>query len=1155
MESLICLRKLDLSFNKIEELGGLQYCSRLVSLMISHNLLKHLGRVSETPQLRQLWVASNRIASLTPEVEALSCLEELNLADNLLASLEQVKLLLRLPSLKVLSLNDPHFGENPVCRLVNYTTYMNYLFPRLQQLDCSRISEELKVQADAIIIKKRMYYNMRIKTISRSVDSFSVKLTDLHLSRRASIYTGLSKLLKAQKKNPQEASRYQPQQRELLHELQSLKEESDAVQEQLDKQRATNIQQLLTEYETGGNMRYESVKPNSKWFHNCLELLQMRVVGGDPLTILKLQHLQNRHLLYRFEEEIENLADLQANEFRTHFEHLMFIPSDPNELKAVVENGFPCPQSSLPCTVLTNFLLPSAKVATVVLCKVFLFKRLVKEDSTLFSLTNLNDWGSRPLAYNQDTPIIYRKSVENDKQRVWFVFNEKLIVPEFLAEITFDQIEDEVAEIREADMLPCLPAVSHFLSRCQEPFHIEVDKSEDPHSTERLKVIPDVPSDWESLDLFNNHIDLLEPLRTGLALKHLDLSFNHIVTLHPLQLLVSLENLYLSHNQIEDLTCLLPLTKLMVLELHFNAIEDTSQIGRLSNCRKLTEASFFNNPITQSHHYEYFVLTQIPSLTTLDWLPVNKLLASQPLSQDLIQASSTPRLGMLTASKIFCENPRNIVVLNLDDCRLEDLRSLRGLTHLRVASFRHNRLVTTAGLQSCSQLEELNFEHNFLNSLGDLDQLKQLKILDLGHNYIEDVQELSELPMLTQLSLEFNFITGLSDLEGLGNLMELYVSFNLISSAADLKALSTLSSLIVLDLVGNMLYQDEDARMYCIFHLRQLKVLDGQSVSEEEQANSRALFEGRLTEEILQSRMGTKTFAQLTELNLHDCKLKSFDNVFNGAKFPALQDLVLSKNMLTNCKLLGTLPTLKRLVLSSNRLETLSSPPHMGLACLPRLEYLDISSNSLQDLIGLSQAKLITLVVLIAANNSLTRVEELEHLSCLEDLNLSRNRIKGFTEKVFPINLRRLNLDENPIKAIAGLSLPRLQVLFLASTRVNDLGEIDRLSPLNSLRQLVLALTPLARKLPSYRLSVIKRLPQLMIVDDREVSYEERERVEMMQDAKPLPMVHLAPTTSQKVPVKLTPINFEGVLLRQLEEARRPPSSNVNARVRRRNDR
>jgi hypothetical protein len=64
-----------------------------------------------------------------------------------------------------------------------------------------------------------------------------------------------------------------------------------------------------------------------------------------------------------------------------------------------------------------------------------------------------------------------------------------------------------------------------------------------------------------------------------------------------------------------------------------------------------------------------------------------------------------------------------------------------------------------------------------------------------------------------------------------------------------------------------------------------------------------------------------------------------------------------------------------------------------------------------------------------------------------------------------------------------------------------------------------------------YRASVIKRLPCLLILDAREISTEERERVEsvMTQESKVPPMIHFSQYPTAKVPVKLNAVNFDGV--------------------------
>lgn len=37
-----------------------------------------------------------------------------------------------------------------------------------------------------------------------------------------------------------------------------------------------NIHRLMTELETGGNIRFEEGKPNDKWFSSCVDLVRSR---------------------------------------------------------------------------------------------------------------------------------------------------------------------------------------------------------------------------------------------------------------------------------------------------------------------------------------------------------------------------------------------------------------------------------------------------------------------------------------------------------------------------------------------------------------------------------------------------------------------------------------------------------------------------------------------------------------------------------------------------------------------------------------------------------------------------------------------------------------------------------------------------------------
>ncbi len=79
-----------------------------------------------------------------------------------------------------------------------------------------------------------------------------------------------------------------------------------------------------------------------------------------------------------------------------------------------------------------------------------------------------------------------------------------------------------------------------------------------------------------------------------------------------------------------------------------------------------------------------------------------------------------------------------------------------------------------------------------------------------------------------------------------------------------------------------------------------------------------------------------------------------------------------------------------------------------------------------------------------------------------------------------------------------------------------------------------------------YRQSVLKRLPNLLILDNKEIAQEERERVEnqMMPDAKITPMIHYSQYPSSKVPVKLNAVNFDGVF-NNMKSFSEQPSPNV----------
>lgn len=87
--------------------------------------------------------------------------------------------------------------------------------------------------------------------------------------------------------------------------------------------------------------------------------------------------------------------------------------------------------------------------------------------------------------------------------------------------------------------------------------------------------------------------------------------------------------------------------------------------------------------------------------------------------------------------------------------------------------------------------------------------------------------------------MEDNEISLLDGLDSLQTLMELYLGNNLISDVKEIIKLKALGRLIILDISGNNLARDNNYRIYCIFHLKKLKVLDGVSVETTEHSDAK----------------------------------------------------------------------------------------------------------------------------------------------------------------------------------------------------------------------------------------------------------------------------------------------------------------------------
>jgi Leucine-rich repeat (LRR) protein len=89
-------------------------------------------------------------------------------------------------------------------------------------------------------------------------------------------------------------------------------------------------------------------------------------------------------------------------------------------------------------------------------------------------------------------------------------------------------------------------------------------------------------------------------------------------------------------------------------------------------------------------------------------------------------------------------------------------------------------------------------------------------------------------------------------------------------------------------------------REFTIFHLKKLKVLDGVGIEPSETRSAKAMYAGRLTEEILEQRLRGLTTDNVKTLDLSNTKLRDFDDVFTYKTYPKLTDLNVSQNSITS---------------------------------------------------------------------------------------------------------------------------------------------------------------------------------------------------------------------------------------------------------------
>ncbi|EFJ05452.1 hypothetical protein SELMODRAFT_431559 [Selaginella moellendorffii] len=1173
------LKELYLHSNQISQVRNISHLSSLEVLWLANNQIKKVEGLENLARLRELNLACNTISQLG-DIVNLKLLEHLNVAATGIGSFKEIGNLTRLKFLRDLRFADPNWGSSPIALLHNYQTYILFRMQQLIMLDSEDMAEELKQAAKATYTRKRVYYNMCIKSLQHNrenIASLSVKCE----SRRArSLQKTLAKLFRNQKDlrqqmkqahEFQEAFRStktsfvgleQSRRQDWWHHSKSmvttLENQISHVMARLDtlredmhivraKERAAverKIHWLKLELDTGGNIRMEIGNPRDVWFKNCdnlvtsrFSLLDYSPFGITGVRVLKVIRIHNRFLQDRWEKGFEGKV---VKSRKKHVEYLLYGETlqCADEFQCIVEEGFPYlpGQSNHGChgPVLLSNSIGLADVRRLQVIAEQLQTEspwnikapgwvLVVKAYLGCSVQDLTVNLASPAAKKSTYPgadSVYRLHPSDPVQRSWFVFESTLVVPEYLVEFQYTYHNENGGEITQR--ISARQKRMLFTSEC------ESDK--DRGSWKCIPFTDPIQTVAAKGSRTVNHSPRHQrSRRIKLSDKSILLTNDLILKNHTVHDFSKVLHLNIHNYNIDEIDALKSLVHLKVLELSCNKISRMKGLEGVTSLEKL-DLSF--NCIKRIEGLSGLVNLKFTFPTILGGHEDLAKTRGQTPGHNPWQMLE-PKVRILNRDEAWFDE---IEELHLEDQKLRKMESFGKLPNLRRLLLSNNDISTIEDLESCTFLEELILDNNHIEQVKGIPPLQSLWKLDLSRNYLTSCAHLHGFGALTQLSIERNYIQSLKGLSGLICLMELYAANNQISDMRDLLHIRELPKLMVVDLSGNALCQCSEYRTYSIYSMKKLKVLDGRIVTSSEVAQAREKHIGRLTRESLEERLGRSSFNGVevvaNVLDLSGRSLRHCGDVFENKDIQELTELNLSNNFLSHVHGLHC------------HSHEVTSYTYTGLE---NVECLQLARNAISSIFSLQLCHTFAnLKSLSLQDNRITKLDGLDGLLFLEKLFLDHNSIKEIEPSSFAglYNLKVLHMSDNVLRALSHMEhLTSLETLdlasnYLTSNRLGGLSSIDCLTRMPNLVDLSLANNPMSRQ-PFYRIGAINKLRQLQYLDGKEIFefQDEREEADIFStgnNKESFPVLDgsgLVDVTAipGKVPLKVTAINFENM--------------------------
>ncbi|XP_012511481.1 PREDICTED: leucine-rich repeat-containing protein 9 [Propithecus coquereli] len=943
---------------------------------------------------------------------------------------------------------------------------------------------------------------------------------------------------------------------------------------------------LLIELETVGNIHFEEGTRSDDWFNSCYELIlsrfctwDFRTYGITGIKVKRVIKVNNRILRLKFEEKFQKFLDNEdmhdPESYRKMLECLFYV-FDPEvtvkkkHLLQILEKGFKESQTSkLPlrkeAVILANslsmcecprieFLQQKYKDekknslehelfrhGILLITKVFLGQSVQAHEQESINQANYPMVNSVfiPQKYLLNSIIGQRNCDCSVRQCKWFVFDHELVLPEYVVEFEY------ITVVKAHSLFSSFNNV--ILEESKKNSEGAVLSQDLKFDDEVIKMQPRIKPRPKLTSLDDKTI--LSLAKTSIFshivynLEYLDASHNHVITLEGFRGLMKLRHLDLSWNQLKksgdeiNMLCKHTAT-LLTLDIQHNPWQkpDTlrlSVIGRLKTLTHLDGVLISEEEATEA--MKFITGTRITQLSLLRHSSTKeerpRILSVWPSAKILTQISKLGPHLHLSGNWYL-----KITALHLDGQHLFEITNLEKLKNLKWASFSNNNLTKMEGLEFCVNLEELTLDGNCISKIEGISKLTKLTRLSINNNLLTGLEKhtFDNMLHLHSLSLENNRITSLSGLQKTFTLVELYISNNYVAVNQEIYNLKGLCNLVILDMYGNIVvWNQENYRLFVIFHLPELKALDGISIEPPETENAKDLFGGRLTSDMIAERQGHSTFTEMQELNWTSSSIRTVD-LIPVDQFRNVCNVNLQNNNLTSFSGLIYLPNVKVLCLNYNHIESIMPrvKPQMHLTnrqllyqkvassgygqqgtsktnrdtmcsenlppIMHSLEVLHLGYNGICNLIQLQLNRLTNLKFLFLQGNEISQIEGLDNLVVLQELVVDHNRIRAFNDSAFakPSSLLALHLEENRLRELSKLQpLVKLEKLFLGYNKIQDITELEKLDVISSLRELTVYGNPICRKMV-HRHVLIFRLPNLQMLDGIPVNSDDRAKAE-----------------------------------------------------------